>query len=324
MPLLESRSVRFPFMALLLSGGHCLISICKRFNEFHLLGHALDEAPGDTLDKVARRCRLKNLGPPFDEMSGGAALELLSQRPNANRFKHFSASENIPMLAIQNCDLSFSGYRGSFDKLTAEIDALWEQGNREKLLDELGSIAGSLQRAMMVQVIKKLQRAIAYYRMHWRHNNPDAFVHSPMGSGGEKEWLPFKCRTSDDNEYLDLVISGGVAANRYFVSTIEQVCKQDFDESINVYAPSKGLCSDNGLMIAWNGMLRYLDYLNNASTGDRETGALDEGVIVDQAEMDLVAARPVWPIGLDIRKQVGLADFRLIRLRNPELKLNCS
>jgi len=42
----------FPFLVLLVSGGHSLLAVARGIDDFLLLGHTLDEAPGDTLDKV--------------------------------------------------------------------------------------------------------------------------------------------------------------------------------------------------------------------------------------------------------------------------------
>lgn len=44
--------VAFPFLVLLVSGGHSLLAVARGVDDFLLLGHTLDEAPGDTLDKV--------------------------------------------------------------------------------------------------------------------------------------------------------------------------------------------------------------------------------------------------------------------------------
>lgn len=46
------RPVAFPFLVLLVSGGHSLLALARGVDDFLLLGHTLDEAPGDTLDKV--------------------------------------------------------------------------------------------------------------------------------------------------------------------------------------------------------------------------------------------------------------------------------
>ena len=45
--------IEFPFLVLLISGGHSLLALARGIDDFLLLGQALDEAPGDTLDKVS-------------------------------------------------------------------------------------------------------------------------------------------------------------------------------------------------------------------------------------------------------------------------------
>lgn len=316
MPLLQNRFIKFPFIALLISGGHCLLTICERYNKFHLLGSTHDDAPGDLLDKVARRMRLKNLGPPFDSISGGAAIELLSQRKNANRFKYFNCEESVPMIRQRNCDFSFAGYRGVFEKIVPTIDQLWESGDRDKLLDELGHVCGSLQRAILIQLFRKLQRAMLFYRMYWRYNNPDAF--NQENSNTNHLGFGIRRANNEDFDWLDVVVSGGVAANSYLIEGLKLACKQDIDPNFNVHAPTKDLCSDNGLMVAWNGLLRYLDCQKSQINNEVD---LNDSVIFDPKQMDLVEAISEYPIGLDITQQVKHNDFKLSKLTFSELKL---
>lgn len=46
------KSVTFPFLVLLISGGHCLLAVAKKVNKYLLLGESIDDAPGETFDKV--------------------------------------------------------------------------------------------------------------------------------------------------------------------------------------------------------------------------------------------------------------------------------
>lgn len=46
------KTVEFPFLVLLISGGHCLLAVAERVDRFLLLGESIDSAPGETLDKV--------------------------------------------------------------------------------------------------------------------------------------------------------------------------------------------------------------------------------------------------------------------------------
>lgn len=49
---MQDKSVQFPFLVLLISGGHCLLSVVKSVDDYLLLGQSLDDAPGEALDKV--------------------------------------------------------------------------------------------------------------------------------------------------------------------------------------------------------------------------------------------------------------------------------
>uniref|UniRef100_A0A2K6LB32 N(6)-L-threonylcarbamoyladenine synthase n=1 Tax=Rhinopithecus bieti TaxID=61621 RepID=A0A2K6LB32_RHIBE len=80
-----TNKVEFPFLVLLISGGHCLLALVQGVSDFLLLGKSLDIAPGDMLDKVARRLSLIK-HPECSTMSGGKAIEHLAKQ--GNRF-HF-------------------------------------------------------------------------------------------------------------------------------------------------------------------------------------------------------------------------------------------
>jgi tRNA A37 threonylcarbamoyltransferase TsaD len=52
-----SIQVDFPFLVLLISGGHCLLAVVQAVDKFLLLGKSLDDAPGEAFDKVTIICR---------------------------------------------------------------------------------------------------------------------------------------------------------------------------------------------------------------------------------------------------------------------------
>lgn len=55
------RSIEFPFLVLLISGGHCLLAIARDVDDFLLLGQSLNDAPGEAFDKVQCFFILHNL-----------------------------------------------------------------------------------------------------------------------------------------------------------------------------------------------------------------------------------------------------------------------
>src|SRR5216110_1717339 len=97
-PLLSERAPRFPFVALLVSGGHTQLMRVEGVGKYALLGETLDDAAGEAFDKTAK---LLGLGYP-----GGPALSALAERGTPGRY-----SLPRPMLASGDLDFSFSGLK---------------------------------------------------------------------------------------------------------------------------------------------------------------------------------------------------------------------
>jgi len=97
-PLMSSPAPSFPFVALLVSGGHSQLMRVDAIGEYALLGETLDDAAGEAYDKTAK---LLGLGYP-----GGAALAKLADSGRPNRFRL-----PRPMLSSTTLDMSFSGLK---------------------------------------------------------------------------------------------------------------------------------------------------------------------------------------------------------------------
>jgi N6-L-threonylcarbamoyladenine synthase len=97
-PLLSARPPRFPFVALLVSGGHTQLMRVEGVGRYALLGETQDDAAGEAFDKTAK---LLGLGYP-----GGPALSQLAERGTPGRHKL-----PRPMMHSDNLDFSFSGLK---------------------------------------------------------------------------------------------------------------------------------------------------------------------------------------------------------------------
>lgn len=97
-PLLEERVPEFPFIALLVSGGHTLLVRVDGIGRYHHLGESIDDAAGEAFDKTAK---LLGLGYP-----GGPALSRLAEQGNPDRFTF-----PRPMVDRPGLDFSFSGLK---------------------------------------------------------------------------------------------------------------------------------------------------------------------------------------------------------------------
>ncbi len=99
-PMLEDDVPHYPFLALLVSGGHTLLIQVYGVGDYKILGESVDDAAGEAFDKTA-----KMLGLPYP---GGAAVSALADKGRAGRF-HFPR----PMTNRPGLDFSFSGLKTS-------------------------------------------------------------------------------------------------------------------------------------------------------------------------------------------------------------------
>jgi N6-L-threonylcarbamoyladenine synthase len=138
-PLLEPDPPAFPFLALLVSGGHTQLVDVAGLGQYRILGETLDDAAGEAFDKTA-----KLLGLPYP---GGAALAQLAEAGRSNRFVF-----PRPMLDRPGLDFSFSGLK------TAALVAL-----RGRVLDDAirADVARGFQEAVVETLAEKCRRALA-------------------------------------------------------------------------------------------------------------------------------------------------------------------
>ncbi len=137
-PMLEPEPPRFPFLALLVSGGHSLLVEVDGVGTYRLLGDTLDDAVGEAFDKTAK---LLGLGYP-----GGPALAALAQRGDPARFSFPRPMTNRPGL-----DFSFSGLK------TFALNTLQAQGDDEQTRAD---IARAFEEAVADTMAIKCRRAL--------------------------------------------------------------------------------------------------------------------------------------------------------------------
>jgi N6-L-threonylcarbamoyladenine synthase len=137
-PFLEPSAPRFPFLALLVSGGHTELVKVEGLGQYEILGDTLDDAVGEAFDKTAK---LLGLGYP-----GGAALANLAEQGQRGRF-HFPR----PMIDRPGLDFSFSGLK-TFALNTIESNIQDEQTKAD--------IARAFEEAVVDTLTIKCKRAI--------------------------------------------------------------------------------------------------------------------------------------------------------------------
>ena len=93
-----THGLAFPYLMLLVSGGHCQFLIVHGAQSFNRIGGTIDDAPGEAFDKTAKLLALPQ--------PGGPSVEAEAARGNANRFAF-----PRPLLDRPGCDMSFSGLK---------------------------------------------------------------------------------------------------------------------------------------------------------------------------------------------------------------------
>ena len=137
-PMLESKKPQFPFIALLVSGGHSQLIHVKEIGSYVIIGDTLDDAAGEAFDKTAQ---LLGLGYP-----GGAALSKLAE----NGEKNYQLPR--PLLHTHGLDFSFSGLK------TAVLYLVKKQA---KLTDEIkANIAYAFEESITDVLVKKSIQAL--------------------------------------------------------------------------------------------------------------------------------------------------------------------
>ena len=134
----------YPFLLLLVSGGHCQLLEVRGIGDMSRLGTTIDDAAGEAFDKIAKAM---GLGYP-----GGPALERLAASGDGSRF-------DLPraLLGRKDCDFSFSGLKTAASRLaqTCETD------------QDRADLADAVQKAIARQLAERTERAmVAYAEAH--------------------------------------------------------------------------------------------------------------------------------------------------------------
>ena len=137
-PALDFDDIAFPFISLLVSGGHSLIIDVKGLGDYTILGESQDDAVGEAFDKVGK---LLNLPYP-----GGPHIERVAKNGDPKKFNY-----PRPMMHSGNLNLSFSGLKTA---------VLYSIRDLENLDDHIPDIAASFQRAAIDVLVSKIKKSL--------------------------------------------------------------------------------------------------------------------------------------------------------------------
>lgn len=131
--------IPFPYLLLLVSGGHCQLILTEGPDKFRRLGTTLDDAAGEAFDKVA-----KLLGLPYP---GGPAVDRAAQKGNPRRF-----ALPVPLLGRKEPNFSFSGLKTAVRLEVEKLGTPTEQ--------DIADMAASFQHAVVTSLADRTLRAL--------------------------------------------------------------------------------------------------------------------------------------------------------------------
>ncbi len=225
-PRLADPALRFPYLLLLVSGGHCQVLRVEGVGQYRRLATTIDDALGEAFDKTAK---ILGLGFP-----GGPAVERLAREGNPK-----AVALPRPLLGSAEPHFSFAGLKSAVlrakqamaqNGASAGSARTEKVGNSQSVRPELvegplprltysdADIAAAFQQAALDCVIDRTRRAL-------------------QGSDG----------------LTALVVAGGVAANQTIRAGLEGLAAEF---GLPFVAPPLALCTDNAAMIAWAGQER--------------------------------------------------------------------
>ena len=208
----------YPFLLLLVSGGHCQLLEVRGIGDMSRLGTTIDDAAGEAFDKIAKAM---GLGYP-----GGPALERLAASGDGSRFELPRA-----LLGRKDCDFSFSGLKTAASRLAQTCET--EQDRAD--------LADAVQKAIARQLAERSERAMKDY----------AEAHPELADGALKQ--PSAAREAVGQKERLFVVAGGVAANKTIRRTLEDLATK---HGFAFLAPPMAYCTDNAAMIALAGAER--------------------------------------------------------------------
>jgi N6-L-threonylcarbamoyladenine synthase len=145
-----SDNVPFPYLLLLVSGGHCQVLAVEGVGKYRKFGTTLDDALGEAFDKTAK---MLGLGYP-----GGPAVERHAKTGNAKRFAY-----PMPLRGREGCDFSFSGLKTAVRLSIAEITT-----DRPLAQQDIADICASFQYTVGEVVKDRMQHAFEEFGKHFK------------------------------------------------------------------------------------------------------------------------------------------------------------
>lgn len=149
-PRLDNPSISFPFLTLLISGGHTQLVVCKQVGDYAMLGDSLDDAVGECIDKVARALNLPFRGGGGRAIESFAAIGVVSDEFELQ----------VPLKHTKNCDFSFSGLKSACLNLLAKHPDITTNDTKK------ANFAATFQHTITLHLSDRVRRGARWCRLN--------------------------------------------------------------------------------------------------------------------------------------------------------------
>lgn len=223
-----TNGIAFPYLLLLVSGGHCQLVAVLGVGRYRRMGTTIDDAVGEAFDKTAK---VLDLGYP-----GGPRVEQAAAAGDPDRFPL-----PRPMIGRPGCDFSFSGLKTAVKQAA---DALPPGPFAPR---DVADLAAAFQAAVVDSLCDRTDRALAAFATV-AGSPPTAPVAGTPPTATVAGTPP--TAPAVGTPPTALVVAGGVAANGAVRAGLQAVAAR---AGVPFLAPPPALCTDNGAMVAWAG-----------------------------------------------------------------------
>ena len=200
----------FPYMGLIVSGGHTILVLVRDVDQYQIIGQTMDDAVGEAFDKVAK---LLGLGYP-----GGPIIDTKAQQGNRSAISFPS-----PMIHEKNFNFSFSGVKTAVRYYLKAEHQSTRAPEKERKREYQGTGTEGLDESRVNDICASFQEAVV-----------DVLVQKSL-------------RACEEFGTKTLIVGGGVAANSRLR---ERLIQEGIERGMEILFPSKGLSVDNAAMIA--------------------------------------------------------------------------
>ncbi|MEL6711714.1 MAG: tRNA (adenosine(37)-N6)-threonylcarbamoyltransferase complex transferase subunit TsaD [Pseudomonadota bacterium] len=236
--------VHYPYLSLLVSGGHTQYILANKFMDYEIIGRSIDDALGECFDKVGVMLGL--------EYPAGAKIEQLAKLGRSDKY-------DLPLPLINkkdSCDMSFSGLKTAVMRLVNSVSVDAFDGIDDKSASSVGVSSDALSASLLNKNISSTSSS-SILNDQIKYDIAASFQNCICKVLLEKTNIALSLVKERGIDLQNFIVVGGVSANQDISIVLSKLVRS---KGVTYTSPDLLYCMDNGSMIARAG----LEYYNNS------------------------------------------------------------